>query len=89
MKIKSPTAKFWFHVIDMKITLFMFIKSLCESTFHLFLSTFEQMLPWMAVLDHINYARWGSVFLNDMKNPPTEVKHEFQIGNVTVKKSNR
>ena len=68
-----PTAKYWFHVIDMEILLFMFLRSLRESNFEMFLTTFEEMLPWLAALDHINYVRWGSVFLDDMKHLPEEI----------------
>ena len=47
------------------------------------------MLPWLVALDHVNYLRWGSVFLNDMKHLPVEIFEEFTRGNFTVKKSNR
>ena len=71
---KSPTAKYWFQVMDMETILFMFISSLRESNFELFLKAFEAMLPWMAALNHINYLRWGVVFLDDMKNLPHAVR---------------
>ena len=35
----SPTAKFWFSVMDMELILFMFIRSLRESNFELFLKS--------------------------------------------------
>ena len=47
------------------------------------------MLPWLEALDHVNYLRWGSVFLNDMKHLRVEIFEEFTCGNFTVKKSNR
>ena len=46
-------------------------------------------MPWVAVLDHIHYMRWGSVFLDDMRRLPESIKKSFDLGNFTVKKSSR
>ena len=70
---ESVTAKFWFTVIYMQVLLFMFVRSLRDSNFALFIQCFEEMLTWLAALDHVNYLRWGSVFLNDMKHLPVEI----------------
>ena len=86
---KSVTAKYWFTVIELQVLLFMFIRSLRESNFDMFIRCFEEMLPWLAVLDHRNYLMWGSVFLNDMKNLSAQVFEAFAHGHFTVKKSNR
>ena len=39
--------------------------------------------------DHINYARWGSVYLAQMSVLPPEVLQEFQQGNFVVKQTDR
>ena len=41
---------------------------------------FSQMLPSFFRYDHINYARWGSVYLAEMSVLPPEVLQEFQQG---------
>ena len=47
------------------------------------------MLSWAFALDHINYARWISVFIWDLKSLyGIEVYNEFCKGHFTVKKSN-
>ena len=54
----SVTAKYWFSAMELEILLFMFIRSLRDSNFDLFIRCFEEMLPWMAALDHSNYHGW-------------------------------
>ena len=45
------------------------------------------MLPFFHRYDHTNYARWGSVYLAQMKMLPPEVLEEFEQGNWVVKGS--
>ena len=37
--------------------------------------------------NHINYARWGTVYLNDMHQLSQEVKKEFDAGNFVIKRT--
>ena len=43
------------------------------------------MLPHFFRYDHLNYAKWGSVFIADMEQLPHEVLQEFQKGYFVVK----
>ena len=48
------------------------------------------MLAWLTIYDHTNYARWGLVYLADMKNlkyTAPEIYTEFLAGNFVVKRS--
>ena len=48
------------------------------------------MLPWFFIYDHTNYARWGPVYLADMKALPTtapEVFNEFVADRFTIKRT--
>ena len=45
------------------------------------------MLPFFHRYDHTNYARWGCVYLEEMRNLPTYVEEEFKKGNFVVKGS--
>ena len=38
--------------------------------------------------DHLNYAKWGAVYVAKMNQLPGEVEKEFQDGNFVVKFSN-
>ena len=47
------------------------------------------MLTFLFRYNHVNYAIWGTVYLADMSVLPPEVLHEFQEGNVVVKRTDR
>lgn len=50
------------------------------------------MLPWLTIYDHTNYARWGPVYLADMKlleKTAPKVYAEFIDGNFVVKTTKR
>ena len=55
----------------------------------LHLYAFQKMLPFFHRYDHSNYARWGVVYLAQMKQLPVEVQTEFDKGNCVVKGSSR
>ena len=52
-------------------------------------TTFREMLPFYFRYDHVNYARWGCVYLSEMHQLPSEVEEEFQLGNFVVKGSDQ
>jgi hypothetical protein len=64
-----------------------FTKSEREGLWDLYLHSFRAMLPWSFRYDHTNYARWGSVYLADCHQLPSEVLEEFKPGNFVVKRS--
>ena len=69
---KSINAQFWFTVIEMEILLFMFVRSLRQADFDLFVRSLRDIIPWMFALDHVHYARWLPVFLEDLLALPSE-----------------
>ena len=46
------------------------------------------MLPYLFRYDHLNYARWGLVYISEMNQLPKEVLEEFKEGNLLVVKWN-
>jgi len=42
-------------------------------------------LPYFFRYDHLNYARWGSVYIAEMEQLPKEVLEEIRKGNFVVK----
>ena len=72
--------------------LLRFTRAIRDSNWQLYLQSFAEMLPWFAAFDHVNYLRWGCVFLTDMKQlekTAPEVYLGFQSGDFTVKESNQ
>ena len=47
------------------------------------------MLPFFYYYDHYNYAKWGAIYIAEIKNLPAEIEEEFKQGNIVVKRSGR
>ena len=83
-----PNFVLWRTYMRMVETLFDFIRANRDGDWLLHLNAFAEMLPWMTIYDHTNYAQWGPVYLAEMKC--LEVSHqelyqEFMSGNFVVK----
>ena len=83
---------YWLTVIELEALLLMFVRSLRESNFQMFMNALDEIAPWMFALDHTHYSRWLPIFIQDMKM--LEIKHpniynEFQKGHFTYKKTDR
>ena len=86
----TVTVSYWFTVIDLEVLLFMFIRSIREGDFPLFVTLLENIVPWMLSLDHIHYAKWLPLFLEDLKkmsNESNPVLEEFNKWYFTVNKT--
>ena len=69
---QSATVSYWFTVTNLEVLLFMFIYSLREGDFPLFVPSLESIVLWMFSLNHIHYARWLPVFLEYLKKMSNE-----------------
>ena len=87
---KSPQFNFWSLIRSMDMLLQGFVRSLGSKNFKLFIESFEEMLPFSFTLDHLNYVRWLSVHLKDLKSlsstNPT-IYAAFLEGNFVVTKT--
>lgn len=88
----SPQFHFWFTILQLELKVMVFVRSLREADFQLYIESLSQLVPWFFSLDHSHYARWIPVHLRDMimleRKHPT-VYQEFMLGNFTVKKTGR
>ena len=81
----------WLSYLRMVEILLSFIRAQRTGDWLLPVQAFSAMLPWLTVYDHTNYARWGQVYLTDMKAlevTALEVYEEFLDGNFVIKHSN-
>ena len=76
---------FWWSYMEMVSILLMFTRAQREGIWDLYLKSFRRMLPYFFRYDHLNYARWGSVYIAEMEQLPQEVLEEFKKGNFVVK----
>lgn len=85
---ENATFKFWNEYLELASILLCFVRAERDGNWPLHLEMFKEMLPLMAVYDHSNYTRWGTVYLLDMQQlsetAPT-VYAEFMDGNFVVK----
>ena len=87
---ESATFGFWDEFIDMVEILLRFIRAEREGIWNLHLDALSDMLPYFFAYDRINYSRWSSVYLADMKSLPRvakEVHDEFMSGKHPVKRA--
>jgi len=87
-KQSDKNFTYWWNYMGMVSVLLGFIRAQREGIWELHLATFREMLPFFHRYDHTNYARWGCVYLSQMKQLPQEVADEFRQGNFVVKGSN-
>ena len=87
-KTSNPNAKFWLSYLEMAGILLRFIRAERSGNWKLHLDSFQEMMPWFAAYDRINYLRWGSVYLSNMQRlqiTAPEVSVEFEKGNFVVR----
>ena len=77
-------------VISLEIKLLIFVRSIREGNFDLYIQSLTAIMPWFFALDHTHYSRWLSVHIRDMMS--LEQKHpsileEFRAGKFVVNKS--
>lgn len=86
----DSTYRYWRQYMNLVSILLRFTRAIREGNWELYLSSFSEMLPWFAAFDHVNYTRWGVVFLADMKLLPhtaPEVYQGFQRGDFVTKET--
>jgi len=75
---ENVTFKFSWNYMQMVFILIMFTRAQREGIWDLHLHSFRYMLPYFFRYDHLNYARWGSVYIVEMEQLPKEVLEEFK-----------
>ena len=89
MKAKSKTFAYWDRFIEMGWLAKDLVRADREGNWQLHLKTVEAVLPFFAVFNSINYLRWCSLYLEDMKVLPDTapvVHAEFMAGQFVVKR---
>ena len=81
----NPNVTFWWSYMQMVHILLLYTRAQRDDIWYLHLHAFQSMLPYFMRYNQTNYARWGTIYLNEMHQLPTEVKTEFEAGNWVVK----
>ena len=57
-------------VINLQIEILVFVCSIREGNFHLYVQSLRNLLKWFFALDHTNYARWLTIHVFDLISLP-------------------
>ena len=72
--------------MEMESCVLIFVRSLRERNFDMYLDALTNFVSWVFALDHTNYARWVSVHLKDSANlsdKHPEIANEFNAAQKT------
>ena len=62
----NPMIFYWKTILELELTILVFIRSIRESNFSLYVISVRSLMKWYYSMDHYNYARWLSVHLFDL-----------------------
>ena len=81
---------YWLKSLSLEILLLLYIRSIREGNFQLYIESLSKVTPWMFALDHVHYLRWLPVHIRDMmslKNKHPEILEEFHAGKFVINKT--
>ena len=88
---RNPNLRMWFtHMWSMVEILLDFFRADRDGNWTLLLEAFAAMLPWLTIYDHTHCARWGHVYLADIKlleKTAPVVYAEFMQGTFVVNRT--
>ena len=86
---QDGTFVFWKQYVDMVSHLLCFIGAERDGHWGLHLESFKEMLSLMAIYDHVNYTRWGTVYALDMEKLQHTAPMVYADGNFVIKRSDQ
>ena len=85
-----PQFQYWSITLDFELAVLIFVRSLRERNFQLYIDSLTVLVPWFFALNHTNYARWLPVHIRDMMTLAQihpAVAREFEAGKFVVRKT--
>ena len=81
---------YWMKTLSLELLLLVFIRSIREGNFGMYVESLAEIVTWFFALDHTHYSRWLSVHIRDMmmlseKQPG--VLAEFKAGKFVICKT--
>ena len=81
---------YWMKTLSLELLLLVFIRSICEGNFDMYVESLAEIVTWFFALDHTHYSRWLSVHIHDImmlsKKQPG-VLAEFKGGKFVICKT--
>ena len=88
----SPQLHYWYMVMHLECLMLVFVRSIREGNFPLYITALRALAPWFFALDHTHYSRWVPVHIRDMTTLHErlpDVAKEFDRVSFVVHKSTR
>ena len=89
-KCNNVMCLYWKNILELQLSILVYITSIRESNFQLYLAALRSLMKWYFALDHFNNARWLSVHLFDLlqlKGQFPDVSNQFSMGQFTFQKT--
>ena len=87
---KHIQFEFWLKTLSIELIMLLYVRSIREGNFQLYLESLAKIVPWMFALDHTHYARWLPVHIRDMSSLAERhpaILAEFCVGKFVVHKT--
>ena len=68
MCVESEVHQYLKMVIDLEMHILIYVRSIREGNFKLYVETLRKLLKWFFIFDRYNHARWLTVQWVDLKN---------------------
>ena len=84
--------KYWLLILRFQADYLIFVRSIREGNFHLFIQVLRSLFQWFFILDQYHYVRWISVHIQELLTVAVtcpEIYKEFSEGKFGVQISNR
>ena len=85
-----PQFLYWSTTLRFELIILIFVRSLRERNFKLYIDALVSLMPWFFALNHTNYVRWLPVHIRDiilLEESHPAVFAEFMNGNFVVQKT--
>ena len=63
--LSGSISHYWSLIINLQIEILVFVSSIREGNFHLYVQSLRNLLECFFALDHTNYARWLTIRVFD------------------------
>ena len=86
---ESEMCFYWKLILDFQVVVLVFIRSIREGIFQVYIESLISLCKWYFALDHIHYSRWCIVQCFDLMLLETlcpDVHKEFMAGNFSFQK---
>ena len=90
-KNQNEMCYYWYLIVTLQTDILLYVRSLRESNYRLLIHAMKNLMKWVFLFDHYNYAQWATVHLFDLvilHSTCPDVYAEFLKGNLSFQKSN-